>query len=225
MLTIERSLMWTHVSITGVNIDYPFASGIASALGMVTRADAETADLDPACKFQFDLLDSNGEYSGAFSFDAYLHKRPTLSIYIDFNSEQELKFNALGGESWLQNLIVSHYHLHLLELNKMLKIERLPMWTYIQIVGAGYKLASGIAAALGLTMREGVEMVENDPACQFNYDLLDSNDEYSGSFSFDTDLHKRPILSLYIDFNSEQELKYNALGGESWLQNLLKERD
>lgn len=105
MLTIERSLMWTHARITGVNIDHQLASGIASALGLMMREDVETADLDPACKFQFDLLDSNGDYSGSFSFDTYLHKLPILSLYIDFNSEQELKFNALGGESWLKNLL------------------------------------------------------------------------------------------------------------------------
>ena len=105
MLTIERSLMWTHVRITGVNIDYQLASGIASALGMVLSEDAEMADLDPACKFHYDLLDSDGEYSGSFSFDTYLHKLPIVSIFIDFNSEHELKYNALGGESWLQNLL------------------------------------------------------------------------------------------------------------------------
>lgn len=107
----------------------------------------------------------------------------------------------------------------------MLKIERSLMWTHIQIVGADHQLASGIASALGLTMQEGEEIAENDPACKFLFDLLDSNGEYSGSCSFDTDLHKRPIISLYIDFNSEQELKYNALGGEAWLQNLIKEKD
>ena len=105
----------------------------------------------------------------------------------------------------------------------MLKIERSLMWTHIQIVGADHQLASGIALALGFTMREDAETSENDPACQFHYDLLDSNDdEYLGSFSFDTDLHKLPTISLYIDFNSEQELKYNAIGGESWLKNLLE---
>lgn len=104
----------------------------------------------------------------------------------------------------------------------MLKIERSLMWTHIQIVGADHQLASGIASALGLIMREDVEMPELDPACKFHFDLLDSNDEYSGSFSFDTDLHKQPTISLYIDFNSEHELKYNALGGESWMRNLLE---
>lgn len=104
----------------------------------------------------------------------------------------------------------------------MLTIERSLMWTHIQIVGADYQFAFGIASALCLIMQEDMEMVENDPACQFHYDLLDSNGEYYGSFSFDTDLHKLPIISLYIDFNSEQELKYNALGGESWLRNLLE---
>ena len=104
----------------------------------------------------------------------------------------------------------------------MLKIERSLMWTHIQIVGADYQLASDITLALGLMMREDAEREENDPACKFHYDLLDSNGEYYGSFSFDTDLHKLPNISLYIDFNSEQELKYNALGGESWLQNLIK---
>lgn len=104
----------------------------------------------------------------------------------------------------------------------MLTIERSLMWTHVQIVGADYQLASGIASALGLTMREDVEMADLDPACKFHFDLLDSNGEYSGSCSFDTDLHKRPIISLYIDFNSEQELKYNAIGGEAWLQNLLE---
>lgn len=101
----------------------------------------------------------------------------------------------------------------------MLKIEKSLMWTYIQIVGADHQLASGIVTALGMTMQEDEE---NDPACKFHFDLLDSNEEYSGSFSFDTDLHKQPTISLYIDFNSEQELKYNALGGESWLKNLLE---
>ena len=100
----------------------------------------------------------------------------------------------------------------------MLKTERSLMWTHVQIVGADHQLASGIALALGLTMQEVEEMAENDPACKFYYDLLDSNGEYCGSFSFDTDFHKRPIISLYIDFNSDQELKYNALGGESWLK-------
>lgn len=104
----------------------------------------------------------------------------------------------------------------------MLKIETSLMWTHVQIVGANYRLASDIALALGLMMREDVEREENDLACKFHYDLLDSTDEYSGSFSFDTDLHKQPTISLYIDFNSEQELKYNDLGGESWLQNLLE---
>ena len=105
----------------------------------------------------------------------------------------------------------------------MLKVERSLMWTHIQIVGADYQFASGIADALGLTMREDAEMVENDPACHFLYDLLDSTtDEFYGSFSFDTDLHKLPTISLYIDFGSEQELKYNDLGGESWLKNLLE---
>ena len=96
------------------------------------------------------------------------------------------------------------------------------MWTHIQIVGADHQLASGIVSALGLIMQEDAEMSEYDPACRFHYDLLDSNGEYSGSFSFDTDLHKQPTISLYIDFNSEQELKYDALGGEDWLKNLLE---
>lgn len=105
----------------------------------------------------------------------------------------------------------------------MLKIEHfLQLWVHVQIVGADHQLASDIALALGLTMQEAEEMVENDPACQFRFDLLDSNDECSGSFSFDTDLHKQPTISLYIDFNSEQELKFNALGGEDWLKNLLE---
>ena len=104
----------------------------------------------------------------------------------------------------------------------MLKIERTLMWTYVQIVGADHQLASDIALALGLTMREDAELADLDPACQFHYDLLDSTDEYAGSFSFDTDLHKQPIISVYIDYNSEQELKYDALGGESWLKNLLE---
>jgi hypothetical protein len=96
------------------------------------------------------------------------------------------------------------------------------MWTHVQIVGADHQLASCIALALGLTMQEDWETSELDPACKFHYDLLDSNDEHAGSFSFDTDLHKQPTISLYIDYNSEQELEYNAIGGESWLQNLLE---
>lgn len=100
MLTIERSLMWTHIQIVGA--DHQLASGIASALGLIMHEDAEMADLDP---FLFDLLDSNGEYSGSCSFDTDLHKRPIISLYIDFNSEQELKYNALGGEAWLKNLL------------------------------------------------------------------------------------------------------------------------
>ena len=96
------------------------------------------------------------------------------------------------------------------------------MWTHFQIVGVDYQLASDIASALGLTMHEDAERKELDPACQFHYDLLDSNGDYYGSFSFDTDLHKWPTISLYIDFGSKQELKYNALGGESWLKNLLE---
>lgn len=108
----------------------------------------------------------------------------------------------------------------------MLTIERSLMWTHIQIVGADYQLASGIASALGLTMLEDVELADLDPACKLRFDLLGSNDaEYVGSFSFYTGLHKQPIISLYIDFNSEQELKYNALGGEYWLKNLIKEKD
>ena len=106
----------------------------------------------------------------------------------------------------------------------MLKVERSLMWTHVKIVGADYQLASGIASALGLTMQAATEMSENDPACRFLYDLLDSTGEYYGSFALDTDLQKWPIISLYIDYNSEQELKYNALGGESWLQNLLEKK-
>lgn len=105
----------------------------------------------------------------------------------------------------------------------MLKVEKSLMWTYVQIVGADHQLAYGIASALGMTMQEDEEMPENDPACQFHFDLLGSNEDYySGSFSFDTDLHTQPTIRLYIDFNSEQELKYNALGGECWLKNLLE---
>lgn len=97
------------------------------------------------------------------------------------------------------------------------------MWTHVQIVGADHQLASGIASALGLTMQEDEETAENDPSGRrFYFDLLDSNDEYTGSFSFNTDLHKQPTISLYLDFNSEHELRFNALGGESWLKNLLK---
>lgn len=105
MLRIERLLLWTHVIITGVNIDHQLASSIASALDLIMREDEEMAENDPACKFHYDLLDSNDEYSGSFSFDTDLHKRPTISLYIDFNSEHELKYNALGGESWLKNLL------------------------------------------------------------------------------------------------------------------------
>ena len=103
MLKVERSLMWTHVKIVGA--DYQLASGIATALGLTMQEDAEKSDLDPACKFHYDLLDSDGEYYGAFSFDTDLHKQPTISLFLDFNSEQESKYNALGGESWLQNLL------------------------------------------------------------------------------------------------------------------------
>ena len=99
----------------------------------------------------------------------------------------------------------------------MLKVERSLMWTHIQIVGADHKLASGIASALGLTMQEDAAMEQYLQAGQFRYDLLDSKDEYCGSF--DTNLHK---ISFYIDFNSDQFLKYSALGGESWLQSLLE---
>ena len=105
MLKIERSLMWTHVSIVGDNIDHQLAADIAAALGLVMREDAETSENDPACQFHYDLLDSNGDYYGSFSFDTDLHKWPTISLYIDFNSEQELKFDALGGEDWLKNLL------------------------------------------------------------------------------------------------------------------------
>ena len=105
MLKVERSLMWTHVGIAGVNIDHQLASGIASALGLTMQEDAEKSDLDPACKFHYDLLDSNGEYYGLFALDTDLHKWPTISLYIDFNSEQELKYDALGGEDWLKNLL------------------------------------------------------------------------------------------------------------------------
>lgn len=104
MLRIERSLMWTHIQIVGA--DHQLASGIASALGLMMCEDEEMSDLDPACKFHYDLLDSNGdEYAGSFSFDTDLYKQPTISLYIDFNSEQEAKYNALGGEVWLQNLL------------------------------------------------------------------------------------------------------------------------
>ena len=105
MLKIERSLMWTHVQIVGVDIDHQLASGIAAALGLMMREDEEKSDLDPACKFHYDLLDSNGDYYGSFSLDTDLHKWPTISLYIDFDSEQELKYDALGGESWLKNLL------------------------------------------------------------------------------------------------------------------------
>ena len=95
------------------------------------------------------------------------------------------------------------------------------MWTHVSITGADHQLASDIASALGLTMHEAVEMPELDPACKFHYDLLDSDGDYYGAFSFDTDLHKWPTISLYIDFGSKQESKFNALGGGSWLKNLL----
>ncbi len=106
----------------------------------------------------------------------------------------------------------------------MLKVEHyLHLWVHVQIVGADHQLASGIASALGMTMQEDAEMQEYDPAYKLCFNFLDSNDEYSGSFSFNTDSHEQPILSLYIDLNSEHELRFNALGGESWLKNLLKE--
>ena len=106
----------------------------------------------------------------------------------------------------------------------MLKVERLPLWTQVSIAGDNidHQFAADIAAALGLIMQEDVETPEEYQACQFYYDLLDSNDEYSGSFSFNTDFHKWPTIRLYIDFGSEQELKYNALGGVDWLKNLLE---
>ena len=97
--------MWTHVSIIGVDIDHEFASGIALALGLIMQEDAGLAENDPACQFHYDLLDSNGDYYGSFSLDTDLHKHPTISLYIDFNSEQETKYNALGGEDWLKNLL------------------------------------------------------------------------------------------------------------------------
>ena len=56
MLKIERSLMWTHVSITGVNIDHQLASGIAAALGLTMLEDVETPEDYPACQFYYDLL-------------------------------------------------------------------------------------------------------------------------------------------------------------------------
>ena len=105
MLKVERSLMWTHVSITGVDIDHQLASGIAAALGLTMREDVETPENDPACQFHYDLLDSNGDYYGSFALDTDLHKWPTISLYIDFGSKQELKYNALGGEDWLKNLL------------------------------------------------------------------------------------------------------------------------
>ena len=98
------------------------------------------------------------------------------------------------------------------------------MWTHVIIAGVDidHLLAADIALALGLTMQDATEMSENDPACRFIYDLLDSNGEHCGTFSFDTDLHKWPTIRLYIDFNSEPEAKYYALGGEDWLKNLLE---
>ena len=100
MLKIERSLMWTYVITTGDNINHQLASGIASALGLTMQKDAEMAENDQFC---YALLASNGEYFGAFYTD--LHKQPTISLFLDYNSEQETKYNALGGESWLQNLL------------------------------------------------------------------------------------------------------------------------
>ena len=97
MLKIERSLMWTYVKIAGDNIDYRLAADIATALGLTMREDAEND------QFCYALLDSNGEYSGVFYPD--LHKQTILSLYIDFGSEQELKYNALGGVDWLKNLL------------------------------------------------------------------------------------------------------------------------
>ena len=105
MLKIERSLMWTQVSIAGVDIDHQLAADIASALGLTMQAATEMSENDPACRFHYDLLDSNGEHFGAFSFDTDLHKWPTIRLYLDFDSEQELKYNALGGEDWLKNLL------------------------------------------------------------------------------------------------------------------------
>ena len=81
--------MWTHVSITGVNIDHQFASGIAAALGLTMQEEDCYA-----------LLDSNGDYYGAFYTEM-----PAIILYIDYNSEQESKYNALGGEDWLKNLL------------------------------------------------------------------------------------------------------------------------
>ena len=105
MLKIERSLLWTHVSITGVDIDHLLASGITEALGLTMQDDAAMAKYLQAGQFRYNLLDSNGDYYGSFALDTDLHKWPTISLYIDFGSKQELKYNALGGEDWLKNLL------------------------------------------------------------------------------------------------------------------------
>ena len=98
MLKIVRSLMWTQVSIAGVNIDHQLAADIAVALGLIMQVEMSENDT-----FCYALLDSNGEYYGAFYTD--LQKWPTISLYIDFGSKQESKYNALGGEDWLKNLL------------------------------------------------------------------------------------------------------------------------
>ena len=67
------------------------AIGIALSIGYTV--------IDGALNCSKDFIDNQGEYQGYYDPDAGIG-----AIWIDDNSEAFLKFNSLGGESWISNL-------------------------------------------------------------------------------------------------------------------------
>ena len=67
------------------------ATGIALSLGYTV--------IDGALNCSKDFIDNQGEYQGYYDPNAGIG-----AIWIDDNSEAYVRFNSLGGESWISNI-------------------------------------------------------------------------------------------------------------------------
>ena len=89
-----------------------------------------------------------------------------------------------------------------------LKVNTVYTGLQIKITETGeLDLAIGIALSLGYTLGDG--MLEGSK------DFIDNQGEYQGYYD-----PNAGIGAIWIDDNSEAYVRFNSLGGESWISNL-----